>query len=353
MVEILCTRLHGPEFEMSLVSGGEGDMPATVAGSGVRVTSMALSTKRAFLAHVPELARLLRRESPDVVHLHGHFAASLGQLSLRLAGRLPAVYSVQWPAYLDDHSFYSQVRNHIAERTSCAIASRVVAVSEHDRRALVERRLCDPGKLTVIHNSYDSARFFPPPGEPSTERGRPIVGFVGRLADQKGVDYLLRAMPAVLGDHPGARLVIVGDGSMRRALEELASSLGLANGSVIFAGYQPVAAATFHQMAVVVVPSLYEPFGIVAVEAMACGRPVVASAVGGLPETVLDGTTGILVPPNDPGALAAAITRLLRSEPLRLQMGLAAVRRVTEMFSPEACVRAYADEYRLAAGSAG
>jgi glycosyltransferase involved in cell wall biosynthesis len=345
MVELLCERLHGVGFEMSLVSSGEGEMPARLKAKGLSVTSLPLATKGSFLRHVPQLRALIRRGAPDVVHLHGHFAASLGQLAIQPAGRTRTIYSAQWPAYLDDVNAYSRVRNWVAEWAACGLANRVVAVSEHDRRTLIRRHLCAANKLTMIYNAYDPARFAVGIGAPPANGTGSVLGFVGRLVDQKGCDVLMRAMPRVLARHPEVRLHIVGDGPERLRLEELARQLGVQR-ATDFIGYRPTSAALMRDFDAVVVPSRYEPFGIVAVEAMASGRAVVASAVGGLSEIVDEGKTGLLVPPGDPDRLAAALTMLLDHPDAREAMGSAGTRRVLEKFSPEASIHAYAEEYR-------
>lgn len=356
MVELLCTRLHGDEFEMALISSGEGELPGLLSSRGMRVVSLPLATKRSFLRNIPRLAGAIRREAPDLVHVHGHFAASLGQIAVQLAGRFPTIYSVQWPAYLDDTDPYSRVRNWVAEAMSCRLARRVVAVSEHDRRTLVRRRLCSPKKLTVIHNSFDPTKFFSQPDPPPNGEGvspggvshpanGAVLGFVGRLADQKGCGYLVEAMPLVIAAHPQTRLRIVGDGPERQKLEAQVERLRLQE-TVEFLGYRPASAELLAGMDAVIVPSIYDVHPLVAVEAMACGRPVVASAVGGLTETVVDGKSGFLVPPARPAALADAINRLLSSPDLRAAMGAEARRRAQQLFSPEVCLAAYADEYR-------
>ena len=348
MVDLLCSRLQGQGFEMAIVTSGEGELPARMSALGVRVVCLPLATKGSFLRHLPQLARVIRRQRPDIVHLHGHFAASLGQFAVQAAGRPATIYSAQWPAYLDDVNTYSRVRNWIAEWTSCRLANRVVAVSEYDRQTLIRRRMCAASKLTLIYNAYDPAKF--PQvgnGERATATGT-MLGFVGRLVDQKGCDVLIQAMPKILAQHPDTRLRVVGDGEQRQRLEDLAERLDVSR-AVEFVGYRPMSAALMDELDIVVVPSRYEPFGIVAVEAMASGRPVVASSVGGLSEIVADGKTGLLVPPGDADRLAAAVSRLLDLPDVRAAMGAAGKQRVAERFSPLASIQAYAAEYhRLA-----
>ena len=171
------------------------------------------------------------------------------------------------------------------------------------------------------------------------------IGFVGRLVDQKGCDDLISAFTTLVAEGAPVRLVIVGDGPLRPALETRVSESGLA-GRVEFLGFQADAPALMATMDIVAVPSLFEPFGIVAVEAMVQARPVVASAVGGLTETVEDGVTGKLVPPGNPQKLAEALRDLVRSSATRVQMGLAARQRALELFSPERTIAAYTKIYR-------
>lgn len=346
MVTVLCTRL-ADQFEMEVVCDGQGDMPERVRQAGIPVTEMPLTTKWSFSANIPRLGALVRKAKPDVVHLHGQFAGSLGQIALQLAGRPKNVYTVQWPSYLDDTGSWSRLRNHMAERVSCGGATAVVAVSDHDRKELVARGLCDERKLSVIYNAY----FAETDGSsPRPAPNPPVIGFVGRLVDQKGCEYMLRAAPRVLASVPAARFVIVGDGPERPKLEALARELNIP-GSIEFAGYDPHPAQRMRSMTALAVPSIYEPLGMVALEAMASGLPVIGSAVGGIPEAVEDGKTGLLVPARDPDALATAIIRVLESPQIASAMGEAGRRRAQSRFSPEVVAGSYADLYRRLAAS--
>ena len=343
----LCTVLKD-DFDMEVVSDGAGDMPARLERAGIPMWKMALTTKWSFSAHIPQLAALVRSRKPALVHLHGQFAGSFGQLALQLAGRPRSIYTVRWPSYLDDTGPWSRFRNHAAELVSCGGATVVVAVSDHDRRELIARGLCSEGKLRVIHNSYfiedgvGPAAAAPAPG---ADPKAPLVGFVGRLAPQKGCEYLIQAAPAVLKGHPDACFQLIGDGPERARLEGLAASLGV-SAAVEFAGFDPHPARRMRLMSVLAVPSIYEPLGIVALEGMAMGVPVVASAVGGLPETIVDGSTGILVKPADPAALAAALVELIDSPERARRMGAAGRERALASFSPEVVSGRYGELYR-------
>jgi 2-deoxystreptamine N-acetyl-D-glucosaminyltransferase/2-deoxystreptamine glucosyltransferase len=175
----------------------------------------------------------------------------------------------------------------------------------------------------VIPSGVDARRFAPPGTDPVPDLPRPRILYVGRLATQKGVRTLLEAVPLLRCRQ--ARLLLVGDGPLRAKLERQAARLGLA-GRVCVTGFVPHAqvAAYLHHADLLVLPSVYEELGSVLVEAMQAGLPVVASAVGGIPEVVADGVTGRLVPPGDPAPLAAAIDEVLGDPGLAHRLGEAA-----------------------------
>jgi glycosyltransferase involved in cell wall biosynthesis len=344
MLAIICLRLRD-QFDMEVVCDGQGDVPARLETAGLKVHRLPLTTKWSFTAHIPRLAAVVRSRQPDLVQLHGQFAGSLGQLSLQLAGRPKSVYAVQWPSYLDDTGPWSRLRNYTAERVSCGRATAVVAVAEHDRKTLVARGLCRLDKISVIHNAYYPDALAYGAVEPVHSGNGSVVGFVGRLSDQKGVEFLIRAVPQVLGAHPQTRFMIVGDGPERPRLEAMVVELGVGR-AVEFAGYQAEPSRLVSGLDAVVIPSIYDPFPLVTLEVMASGRPVVGAAVGGIPEAVEDGTTGILVPPRDPAAIAQALIRLIDSPKLRLEMGAAARASARRRFSPDVIAAQYAALYR-------
>ena len=184
-----------------------------------------------------------------------------------------------------------------------------------------------------------------------------LVGVVARLEREKGHRYLVEAMPRIVAASPKAWLVIVGDGSMEGELREQAAALPApARERLVFTGRREDVAALTADLDVAVLPSLREAQGISLMEAMARRRPVVASAVGGIPEVVTDGADGLLVPAGDPDALAAAVTRLLADPALRRRLGEAGHRTVVERFSIDAQVRqveAVYDEELVRAGFPG
>jgi L-malate glycosyltransferase len=206
-------------------------------------------------------------------------------------------------------------------------------------------------RLRVIYNGIDTARLERAgTGEGAALRarlgladGEVLVAAVGSLIARKGVDVLLRALALLPAG--AVRLLVAGDGAERAALERMAGELGVA-GQVDFLGYCADPGPVYRAADIVALASRGEALPLVLLEAACLGRPVVATAVGGVAEAVADGATGLLVPPDDPPALAAALRRLIADAGLRARMGAAGQARVREGFSLEGMVGAFLDTYR-------
>jgi glycosyltransferase involved in cell wall biosynthesis len=220
--------------------------------------------------------------------------------------------------------------------------------------AMIERKLIDEGRTTTpvrrIYNGVDLSRYDSQeacctlPDEYGMEPGSEIVGVVARLEPEKGHATLLEAWPLVLRSVPDVYLLIVGEGSRREALEAQARDLRIAH-RVVFTGRRDDVPAVTAALDVAVLPSYREAQGLSVLEAMALSRPVVASNVGGIPEMITDGITGLLVPPHDPEALAGAIIRLLRDHPYADTLGRAGHDMVHDRFCIQLMVKAVEEIY--------
>ena len=311
----LLSRLDRDRYDVSVASLSPGSAARKIARLGVPVTILDDPDDDAAVADV---AAHLADLAPDVVHNHMYRAELVGTraaLALeRAGGTRPFVISTV-------HS--SRVRSVEDRELLRAITpsmDRLIAVS----RAIVAKIADERGGATpvrLIYNGVDLERYDHQeacctlPDEYGMEPGAQIVGVVARLEPEKGHPTLLEAWPVVLRSCPGAYLLVVGEGSRRDALEAQARELRIAH-RVVFTGRRDDIPAVTAALDVAVLPSYREAQGLTILEAMALSRPVVASNVGGIPEMVEDGVTGLLVPPRDPAALAEAIVRLLRDHPL-------------------------------------
>jgi glycogen(starch) synthase len=281
----------------------------------------------------------------DLVHVHLGEDLAVVPLGL-LAGRrrCPLVLTVHCSLR---HTLRPTGARGLALSTAGA-ALEAVGERRADAVVVLSRRLADllvaggldPGRVQVIPSGVDLRRFAGPLPDPAPDLPCPRVLFVGRLAPQKGVSTLLDAVPLLRNR---AAVVLVGDGPQRPALERQAGRL--APGRVRFQGFVPHAEVPAWLAAadVLVLPSIYEELGSVLLEAMAAGLPVVASAVGGIPDAL--GAAGRLVPPRDPAALAAAVDEVLDDPALAARLGEAARRRATA-FSWDALAGRVLDLYR-------
>jgi glycosyltransferase involved in cell wall biosynthesis len=380
----LVTRIDRERYDVSVLalSGGPGVRRLERTGVPVCVLDE-MSDDDAIAAVAAHLAA----QNADVVHNHMYRAEVVGTQAawaLAAAGRRrPLVVGTV-------HS--SRVRADADRDLLRRLTPRMdhlVAVS----RAIV-RKLEDEGRvgapISLIYNGVDLARYSQQEvcctlhREYDLPPGAPIVGVVARLEPEKGHPTLLEAWPGVLEAVPNAHLLIVGEGSQREALEAQAASLGLLGtstpagvvmrgwasdsaarhgtaprrSSVTFTGRRDDVPAVTAALDVAVLPSYREAQGLSILEAMALQRPVVASAVGGIPEMIEHGRTGLLVPPHDPEALASSIVRLLVDHPYADTLARAGNELVHERFCVEQMVRAVesiyddavADERRIAAG---
>ena len=175
----------------------------------------------------------------------------------------------------------------------------------------------------------------------------PLIGFIGRLVGEKGPDLFLRAVPKVLNRFPNARFCVVGDGEMKKDLSTLVDTLGIQE-AVTFLGGQEHVSSLISCFDFVVIPSLREGFGLVALESLTQGKPVIASRVGGLPELVQHEQNGLLIPPGQPTAIAEAIIRLISNQDELIQMGARARESVSERFSQKAMLEKVATVYETA-----
>lgn len=305
---------------------------------------------------VLRLARLIRRWRPHVVHSH-MFRSSLVASPIAFFCGVPVI--VETPHVREGWRRGRLKGSFAVDRLVSRVVSRYIAVSEANARYLVDEKGIPAQRVRVIRNGIDLARFDRAnlsPREIRRAKGfgesDPLVVVVARLEPQKGHRVLLEALSRVIREFPALRVALVGDGALREELEQLARSLGLER-VIHFAGRQPDPENWLSMADITVLPSFYEGLPIAAIESLAVGTPVVATAVDGTPEVVVNGKTGLTVPPGDPGALAASICRMVASRELRCEFGRAGRHWVMSHFGREQQVAKTQELYLGALSDAG
>jgi glycosyltransferase involved in cell wall biosynthesis len=355
---ILNDGLSARGFDTLLVHGSvdpdEGTLQPLVRQRGLRavvIPELGRSVRpgadfRALL----RVTRLLFQERPDVVHTHTAKAGTLG----RLAALIFNLTRSRRRRCVVVHTFHGHVLEgyfgpagnlavRIAERLLAMLTDRIVTISPMQRRDIVERfRIAAREMVDVVPLGLDLDALITLPDRRSEARGRfglgpddVVVGYVGRFVPIKDLDTLIQAFAAAARRESRLRLLMIGDGERRSHLEALAASLGI---QVQFAGWQLDLPLVYSAMDVVVLSSRNEGTPVALIEAMAAGRAVAATAVGGVPDLIEDGRTGILVPARDAQRLADAILTLARDASLRERLGSAARRDVRTRFAAERLV---------------
>ncbi|HET8651175.1 MAG TPA: glycosyltransferase family 4 protein [Gaiellaceae bacterium] len=329
------------DFDVAVAAYGPGPLRDAAAEAGVRFLPLR-SLRRPVrpwrdLAALVELTRLLRAERPDILHASSSKAGVLGRVAAALA-RVPVrIFTAHGWAFTA-HTGLASALYRWADRLVRPLTTVTVCVAEQQRAAGVSARTCDPERTVVIPNGVDVA------GMPQARGagGRPVVVAVGRLSPPKDFLTLVRALVEL--PRSSYEALIVGDGPDRLRVEDEIRALGLAD-HVRLVGDRRDVPSLLAAADLFVLSSASEGMPMSVLEAMAAGLPVVASRVGGVPELVVDGETGLLVDPGRPDDLAAALLRLVRDARLRRRLGDAGRARVEQSFDVDAFRRAHVELY--------
>ncbi len=344
---LLTERLDPTRYDSQLVSGKEDPQE----GNYLTLSDRSLSK----LSVIPELRReiqgwsdlkalfrlivLMREFRPHIVHTHTAKAGTLGRLAARLV-RIPIVVHTYHGHVL--HSYFSPIKTKLflsIERRLARWTDRLLTVSEQVRSDLLASGVGRPERFTVMPLGLDLDPLLTCEnlrGQLRTEIGvpaeAPLVGIVARLVPIKRHEWFLEAAAQVVQEFPTCQFLLVGDGERHQELRALVGQFHL-DGHVHFLGWRYDLARIYADLDVAALTSANEGLPVSLIEAMAAGRPVVSTRVGGVPDLVEDGITGLLVPPDEPTALAEAICTLLSDPQRRQMMGRAGRTRVHPSFS--------------------
>ena len=295
------------------------------------------------------MTRIIRDVRPTIIHAHDPHGVAVAALALSYQTFDPhpiLVASRRVDFHLRTNAFsrwkYRQVRAFL-----CA--------SDAIRQMLMEQGI-EAARTITVHEGIDLEHVAAAPPVSVHEaywlpHNAPLAGAVGALVGHKGHRYLIEAAAQVVREVPDARFVILGEGDLRASLEKQIAELHLEK-HVILGGFRPDVLSLLKGFDIFLMPSVTEGLGTSLLDAMACAKPIIASRVGGIPEVVVDGKTGILVPPKDPDRLAQAIVRMMQDRALAASMADAGYARVTERFTVERMVEETLAVYERLDGSA-
>lgn len=302
------------------------------------------------ISQVFKVCRIIKQEQIDLVQTTLFYADVIGALAAKLTG-VDAVISWDTVSHPPD-SHETRLRHKLSYQLCMRFVKRIVAVSEGVKKYLIEDRKIASKKIVIIHYGIDLSLFKSRNGfldkRKRSELGLPdhkiVIGTVARLEIQKGHRYLIAAAPEIINKFSNVVFVFAGDGTLRQELETQVNELGLQE-NFRFLGFRKDVKELLFAFDVFVLPSLFEGLPNVILEAMASGRPIVATAVDGTPELIEHNETGLLVPPKSPHALQEQILNLLENEEKGIKLGRQAKEMAKQKFSFDQQFRKFEEVY--------
>lgn len=349
------------KYEVCLIAGpdtgSEGSLWQQAKGikdiniKGIKEMVREVSSLKDIIALI-KLCCLFKTTKPDIVHCHTSKAGFVGCVAAKLAGVPVIIYSPHGHLFAPQAHIPGVSGNRIRlklfyllRKSASFFATRVIALNHADRNEQVTLKLAPARKYEVVYNGTEMINSQLAIRNYKFKDHYPLLATVGRLTPEKGHAYLLEAVKLVKSKYPSVLLLVIGDGILRNRLETVSIESGIKD-NVRFVGLQDNPSDLVKDADLFVLPSLYEAFGLVLLEAMALRKAVIASKVNGIPEVVIDNETGILVPPAQSTMLAEAIINLAQNKELAEKMGIAGYKRVNELFSREKMVSNFDNLYQ-------
>ncbi len=345
----LLKNLNRKDFELGLACPGDSQVGAVARELGIRVFPVDISgeiTPWHDGQGTVRLAGIIRRWGVQVVHAHGAKAGLLARLSCLLVRKRPAtVVTAHNFVYTGSVRGWKQKLLLGAEKRLLPLTDQFIAVSQGLRQEILNSQGIAPEKVMTIYNGLDLELFSEASDREQVrarlglEPHRPVVGTVARFAPQKGLQYFIDMVACLEKQLPGIQYLVVGDGPLREKIESLAKSRGVRE-KITFTGFIADIPPILKAMDVFVLPSLSEGLGISVLEALACRRPIVATAVGGIPEIIANGENGLLVPPGSGSYLADGVAGLLNNPQLAQTLASRGFQQLEEKFSLQKMLKA-------------
>jgi glycosyltransferase involved in cell wall biosynthesis len=364
ILNVICSCLDPSQYEITLIHGPTlhptkktKEFLKRFSGNVMEIAS--LKREVSLLEDVGALIKLyavFRRAKFDIVHTHTAKAGFVGRIAAKLAG---APFVIHTPHGHDFYGYFSSLGSSLVimlERIASLFADRIAVFTNLEKEDMLKYRICPGAKIEVVPSGIDFSEFENKESDAARVRAlfnigheEPVVGMVGRLESIKGAGYFIDAARIVLKSLPHTKFLIVGEGGLHESLKQQIDRLKVKD-NVILAGWRDDIPAVMSALDILVLTSLNEAVGRVILEAAACGKPSVATAVGGIPDIIKDKETGILIPPMDPVATASAIIGLLKDAPRRLAMGRAAMEWARKNFDSSRMVSKIDSIYKEAPG---
>lgn len=341
----ICRTIDREKFDISVLClRAMGEFVPEVERLGIKIFFLPQKEKGTDYFSFYKVAKILQHEGIEVIHTHNTQPFVDGTLAAMLSGVKTIVHT--------DHArdFPDKRRYMFAEWLMSHFAYKVVGVSEHTSDNLMKYEKISPRKIVTIENGIDGSKYDividrqKKKEELGIQHNGPIIGLGVRLAAQKGITYLLQAMPQIITSFPEITLVIVGDGELKATLQNEARQLGIAD-HVLFTGTRLDIPELLKLFDIYVLPSLWEGMPMVILEAMAAGCPVIASDVGGVSKVIDNQQHGLLVESRNPQQLADAVASLLNDDMLRERLAQNGKTKFNENFSADFMTRKYEQLY--------
>jgi len=350
LIESLLARPAGgprDQYEIHLVSGPDIGPEGSLWDRAKAIKNLNIKIIKSLVRDVSfikdniafiKLYFYFRKIKPNIVHCHTSKAGLIGCVAAKLAGVPVIIYSPHGHIFASNanipgvsESALKRKVFYLLRKLASACSTKIIALNQADKNEQVALKLAPEGKYKVIYNGVDLINRAPITGARKFDKNYPVLATVGRLSPEKGHIHLLQAIKILKNNYPGILLLLIGDGILRDKLEQLSAHLDIRN-NVRFIGLSDNPSDWVKDADIFVLPSLYEAFGIVLLEAMALRKPVIASNVNGVPEVVVNDKTGILIPPAQSQALSDAIIKLTANKEVARLMGEEGRQRVKELF---------------------
>lgn len=288
-----------------------------------------------------KLRKLIKKNKISIVHGQGTRAEFYARLANCFAGTSKYISTIAMPVEGFDVAPFRKKIYHFFDRLSERYVDRFIVVSDSLKNQLVQEHGINPDKISRIYNGIEIDQYSPENldadrkrirEEFDTDENTHLVGAIGRLAWQKGFDYLINAVPGILKYHPNTKFLIAGEGPLEKRLRAQGARLRVSK-SLIFTGFRNDIKEILSAIDILVIPSLQEGFPMITLEGMAMEKPIIGTEISGIKEQIEDNESGLLVRPGDTDALAEIIIRLLDTPDYARELGLNGRKRVKNDFS--------------------